>query len=74
MAIDYSKIRKGDIFAIHVCNDCQYKQTGQMIRPPESGKHSLHCGVCDHYNIGSTRKVIVGDWLSLRVCDGEDAE
>ena len=74
MAINYSKIRKGTVIAIHVCDDCQYKQTGSMIRPAESGKHSLYCGVCDHYNFGSTRKVIVGDWFSLRVCDGEDAE
>ena len=74
MAINYSKIRKGTVIAIHVCDDCQYKQTGSMTRPAESGKHSLYCGVCDHYNIGSTRKVIVGDWFSLRVCDGEDAE
>lgn len=71
MAIDYGKITKGMVLKIHVCDDCQHKQTGSMIRPPESGKQSLYCGVCEHYNIGSTRKVIVGDWYYLRVCDVE---
>ena len=70
MAIDYAKIEKGQVLSIHVCNDCQYRQTGSMITPSESGKHSLYCEVCGHFNIGSTRMVIVGDWFSLRICAG----
>lgn len=74
MSIDYSKHKLGDILSIHVCNDCQYRQTNAMMLPAESGNASLWCNVCDHYNIGSTRLVQIGDWCSLRVLPLDYAE
>ena len=67
--IDYSKHKLGDILQIHVCDDCQYRQTRVIQHPSESGSKSLWCEVCGHYNIGSTRRVQIGNWLSLNILE-----
>ena len=72
--IDYSKHKLGSILQIHVCDDCQYRQTGAALRPAESGGKSLWCEVCGHYNIGSTRKVQIGNWLRLNILEDQNAK
>ena len=69
--IDYSKHKLGSILQIHVCDDCQYRQTGLLFAPAESGGKSLWCEVCGHYNIGSTRKVQIGNWLRLDILEDQ---
>ena len=40
MSIDYSKHKLGDILSMHVCNDCQYRQTKSIKSPADSGAES----------------------------------
>ena len=67
MSIDYSKHKLGDILSMHVCNDCQYRQTKSIKSPADSGVESWYCEVCGHFNIGSKCRVQIGNWLSLNV-------
>ena len=51
---------------------CQVAHLNYQLRENDSEEdQKLVERVCEHYNIGSTRKVIVGDWYYLRVCDVE---
>ena len=74
MSIDYSKHKLGDILSMHVCNDCQYRQTKSIKSPADSGVESWYCEVCGHYNIGSTRKVQIGNWLQLNILEDQNAK
>jgi len=59
-------VNKGDIVAVFCCDSCCYRYRVRPKVPADSRGKSLLCAVCGHYNIGSMRECIVGDWLSLK--------
>lgn len=60
-------IKVGDRRRFHVCDDCQYRQHGTMIRPSSNGNKSIYCHACGHLGIGSEVDCVVGDWLKVEV-------
>jgi sulfur relay (sulfurtransferase) complex TusBCD TusD component (DsrE family) len=57
--------KHGDKVTIHICNDCARRRGLKPKKPADSGVKSLYCGICEHYNIGSTAECVIGDWLRI---------
>jgi hypothetical protein len=64
--VDFSNHRKGDVVAVHCCDECARKSGVKPKLPADSGKASWLCDVCGHYGIGSLTDCEIGDWLGLR--------
>lgn len=61
-----SKNTKGDVVAVHCCDECARRAGVKPKNPADSGESSWYCEVCGHYGIGSLTDCEIGDWLRLR--------
>ncbi len=63
--IDFYKYPAGSTVSGHCCDSC-VRRAGIIPKyPADSHNSSYLCIVCGHYNIGSTMKCRVGDWLKI---------